>query len=265
MTSTINRSQSSEQEANLNKTWKEAKEIVAEAKSSGSKILRASKTKEEDPNKGRKYVKVRSDLFQTYAVIAAFFSSIGMTVYYDSVAEEWIPIRDAYLQEHGDYSVNRTAIEMSKVLACAGVLISLTTMILIVIGLVFMSRLGHTDATYDFMQSTQIWFFGWSCWDETLARIANSCLSTSLLCFLLASIFDVYNRVDSPYTYITGFAAIPLGFYIIYFMWSTKQSWDLGFKQESNLIACTVELLDFNADAFKDEEAEGEPNASRVE
>jgi len=260
----FNTSQTSEQEANLNKTWKQAKEIVSGSKSSGSKILRASKSKGKDPKLGRKYVKVRSDLFQTYAVIAAFFSSIGMTVYYDSVAEEWIPIRDEYLREQGD-SVNRTAIEMSKVLACAGVLISLTTMILIVIGLVFMSRLGHTDATYDFMHTTQIWFFGWNCWDETLARIANSFLSTSLLCFLLASIFDVYNRVDSPYTYITGFAAIPVGFYIMYFMWSTKQSWDLGFKQESNLIACTVELLDFNADAFTNEEAEKEPNASRVE
>merc|ERR1719187_1598466 len=117
-------------------------------------------------------------------------------------------------------------IEISKIFACAGILHSILAMIVIVVGLVFMTRLANTYDTAEFMFHSKIWFFGWDCWDAHVARIANLNLSVALTCFIAASIADVYNRVDTPYTYILGFFALPVLGYILYFLYLTKTYWD---------------------------------------
>jgi len=200
------------------------------------------------------YVKMRSDLFQTYAVIAAFFGSIGIAVYYDSVAEEWIPLREEHLEENGS-SVSRVMIEVSKVFACAGILHSILAMVIIVIGLVFMTRLVQMHTTAEFMFNSQIWFFGWDSWDVSVAKIANFNLSASLVCFFIAATADVYNRVDTPFTYVVGICACPLMIYILYFLHITKKSWrgysDEAAKVGDSLIALE-ERLSLSEERFSD-------------
>merc|ERR1712012_175404 len=117
-----------------------------------------SDSREENMFVVKTYVKMRSDLFETYAVIASFFSSIGIAVYYDTVAEEWIPLREEYLLEIG-YDVSRTMIEVSKVFACAGILHSILAMTVIVIGLVYMNLFIKLHCTAQFIFNSKVWFF----------------------------------------------------------------------------------------------------------
>jgi len=188
------------------------------------------------------YVKMRNDLFETYAVIASFFSSIGITVYYDTVAEEWIPLRNDYLVKRGSY-VSRTMIEVSKVFACAGILHAILAMTIIVIGLVFMNRFIKMHNTAQFIFNSQVWFFGWGSWDVKVAEIANFNLTVSMLFFLIAAVGDVYNRVDSPYTYVIGSCSLPILLYILYFLRVTSRNWNTGFSNEESKVGIALQAF----------------------
>jgi hypothetical protein len=189
------------------------------------------------------YVRMRSDLFETYAVIASFFSSIGITVYYDTVAEEWIPLREEYLDDQG-HNLSRTMIEVSKIFACAGILHSILTMAVIVIGLVFMNLFIRMHSTAQFIFHTKVWFFGWGSWDVKVAEIANVNLSISMLCFLIAAICDVYNRVDSIYTHVIGCFSLPLVGYILYFLNVTRKSWNAQYSGAESKVAKALQALE---------------------
>jgi len=173
----------------------------------------------------RKYVKIRSDLFQTYCIVGAFFSAIGITVYYDTVREEWIPLRAEYLEENGSH-LQRSAIEMSKVFACVGVLHSILAIIIIVIGLIYTTHLVDIDETAHFMLNSTVWFLGWDSWDMNLAKIANVNLSVALVSLFVAASADTYNRIDFPYTYVIGFWSVPIVGYISYLVYTSKRNWD---------------------------------------
>jgi len=178
------------------------------------------------------YVKMRRKLFQTYAIVGALFSGIGVAGYYDSVAEEWIDLREDYL-EAKDRSLSRVAIDLSKMGACAGVMHSMAAIVVAVIGLAYMGRIVDSAGMIDFMLNSNVWFFGYGAWDEKLSMVVNANLCFALFFFAIAAFTSVWNRVDNPYTYIVGFYSLPIIAYGGYFLWSTLKSWNSGFSQRS--------------------------------
>jgi len=196
------------------------------------------------------YVKMRSDLFETYAVIASFFSSIGITVYYDAVAEEWIELREDYLAEKGSY-LSRPMMEVSKIFACAGILHSMLALVIIVIGLVYMNRFIKMDSTGQFIFNSQVWFFGWGSWDVKVAEIANINLTVAMLCFLISAAGDVYNRVDFPYTHVIGLCCFWILVYILYFLYVTSKNWKGGYGGDKSKVGMALQALQTMSGSFE--------------
>jgi len=191
------------------------------------------------------YVKMRRKLFQTYAIVGALFSGIGVAGYYDSVAEEWIELREAYLTAKGR-TLSRTAIDLSKFGACAGVMHSMAAIVVVVIGLAYMGRIADSTGMTDFMLNSKVWFFGYGTWDSQLAMVVNANLCMALFCFSVAAVTSVFNRVDNPYTYVIGFYSLPIAAYGIYFMHITLLNWNRGFAATALLEKRSLSLKSEN-------------------
>jgi len=189
---------------------------------------------EKDETSLKHYVKMRRKLFQTYALVGALFSGIGIAGYYDSVAEEWIELRENHLKDMGR-SLSRVAVDISKLGACAGVMHSITSIVIVVIGLAYMGRLADYTGMTDFMLNSKVWFFGYDSWDSKLSMIVNTNLCLAMFFFSVAAIASVFNRVDNPYTYIVGFYSLPILSYGVYFVYSTKSSWSSGYAKKAIL------------------------------
>jgi len=185
---------------------------------------------EKDATSMKHYVKMRRKLFQTYAIVGALFSGIGIAGYYDSVAEEWIELRENHLENMGR-SLSRLAIDISKLGACLGVMHSITAIVMVVIGLAYMGRLADHTLTSDFILNSKVWFFGYGTWDAKLSMMVNINLCMAMLSFSVAAVTSVYNRVDNPYTFIVGFYSLAIVFYGIYFGYSTFTSWSRRYSK----------------------------------
>jgi len=196
------------------------------------------------------YVKMRRKLFQTYAIVGALFSGIGIAGYYDSVAEEWIELREIYLEERGR-TLSRTAIDLSKIGACAGVMHSMAAIVVVVIGLAYMGRIADSTGMTDFMLNSKVWFFGYGTWDSKLAMVVNANLCMALFFFSVAAITSVFNRVDNPYTYVIGFYSLPIVAYGCYFMSSTLNSWNNGYSEHA--------LIERKSLSFRSDDSEKKP------
>lgn len=193
------------------------------------------------------YVKMRRKLFQTYAIVGALFSGIGIAGYYDSVAEEWIELREQYLEAKGR-SISRTAIDLSKIGACAGVMHSMAAIVVVVIGLSYMGRIADSKGMTDFMLNSRVWFFGYGTWDSQLAMVVNTNLCMALFFFSVAAITSVFNRVDNPFTYVVGFYSIPIAAYGCYFMHSTLNSWNKGYSEHAIIEKRSLSLKNDSAE-----------------
>jgi len=189
---------------------------------------------EKDETSMKHYVKMRRKLFQTYALVGALFSGIGIAGYYDSVAEEWIELRENHLKDMGR-SLSRVAVDISKLGACAGVMHSITSIVIVVIGLAYMGRLADYTGMTDFMLNSRIWFFGYGSWDSKLSMIVNANLCLAMFFFSVAAVASVFNRVDNPYTYVVGFYSVPIVAYGTYFVYSTVSSWNRGYSKKAIL------------------------------